>query len=222
MGTSWRDGAREISEQLAKTGLDIVWPFPSRLLGEVAEEEVRPGLLGLLVGNTRALWPRLVEALERDPSLRGQPDPVDRYCEQRIATVLESAGASWQARWAHTLPPDAYPIQALAHAAGLCDIAPCRLAIHERYGPWFALRAAVVIDVAGPSDAPDPPAVCAPCSAPCRRPFAAALAGGASLEGDWRRWLAVRDACPVGREHRYREPQLEYHYTKQRSLLARR
>lgn len=32
-------------------------------------------------------------------------------------------------------------------------------------------------------------------------------------------WIAVRDACPIGREHRYPEDQLRYHYTKDRSLL---
>jgi hypothetical protein len=32
-------------------------------------------------------------------------------------------------------------------------------------------------------------------------------------------WIAVRDACPVGREGRYSDAQLEYHYTKARGLL---
>jgi len=30
---------------------------------------------------------------------------------------------------------------------------------------------------------------------------------------EWRAWLAVRDACPLGRAHRYTEPQVLYHYT---------
>lgn len=36
---------------------------------------------------------------------------------------------------------------------------------------------------------------------------------------DWRRWLAVRDACPVGRAHRYSDAQIAYHYTKDRGVL---
>jgi methylmalonic aciduria homocystinuria type C protein len=35
----------------------------------------------------------------------------------------------------------------------------------------------------------------------------------------WRLWLAVRDACPVGRSSRYPDEQCEYHYRPSRSLL---
>lgn len=218
--TGWRDTARETAERLDEAGLDIVWPLPSRLVGEVANRPVRSDRLGLLVGNTRALWPQLIRARERDPVLREAPDPVDRYCVQRIEQALALTGVTWEVHWAHTPPPHAYPIQALGHAAGLSDVAPCRLAIHEEYGPWFALRAVAVLDTPGPDSAPAPPRVCAPCSAPCKQPFEAALASGSSPETDWRRWLAPRDACPVGREHRYPEHQLEYHYTKRRPLLV--
>ncbi len=218
--SSWSDAAREISERLAPVGLDLTWPFPSRLVGEVSDEPAPPDRLGLLNGNTRAHWPRLLAALEGDPALRGQPDPVDRYCVRQVEAALESTGSRCRVLWAHTVEPRAFPIQALAHAAGLCDIAPCRLAIHERYGPWLALRAVAVVDVPGPARAPAPPGVCARCPAPCREPFEAALAAGGDLESQWRRWLAVRDACPIGREHRYAERQIEYHYTKQRRLLG--
>src|SRR5439155_24435521 len=35
----------------------------------------------------------------------------------------------------------------------------------------------------------------------------------------WRLWADVRLACPAGREHRYSDDQLRYHYTRDRSLL---
>jgi hypothetical protein len=35
----------------------------------------------------------------------------------------------------------------------------------------------------------------------------------------WEDWLAVRDACPVGRHFRYPEGQLRYHYTRDASAL---
>ena len=40
-----------------------------------------------------------------------------------------------------------------------------------------------------------------------------------SVTRDWRLWLAVRDACPLGREHRYDDDQLRYHYTKDVAAL---
>jgi methylmalonic aciduria homocystinuria type C protein len=36
----------------------------------------------------------------------------------------------------------------------------------------------------------------------------------------WRLWLAVRDACPVGREYRYSENQIRWHYAHDRSALV--
>jgi hypothetical protein len=33
--------------------------------------------------------------------------------------------------------------------------------------------------------------------------------------------LAVRDACPIGSEHRFDEDQTRYHYTKDRQILRR-
>jgi hypothetical protein len=38
---------------------------------------------------------------------------------------------------------------------------------------------------------------------------------------DWRDWLAMRDACPIATDSRYDDPQLGYHYTKDRAHLSR-
>jgi methylmalonic aciduria homocystinuria type C protein len=50
---------------------------------------------------------------------------------------------------------------------------------------------------------------CDACPRACGPALERALAGD-----DWRLWLAVRDACPLGAEHRYSEEQVRYHYTK--------
>ena len=42
---------------------------------------------------------------------------------------------------------------------------------------------------------------------------------GAHFTATWREWLAIRDACPVGRGARYGEQQIEYHYLKDRKTL---
>jgi methylmalonic aciduria homocystinuria type C protein len=99
-----------------------------------------------------------------------------------------------------------------------------QLALHPQLGFWFGLRAVVVFD------APPPPAQrparspCSNCPKPCVAPFERALeeyriAGEASVADSWERWLAVRDACPVGRQHRYGDEQVRYHYTKDLARL---
>lgn len=215
----------------AARGLDLAAPLRASWYNQDATPELRlPDLgrataLAVVVGNTRALWPHLAEALAADPGLARDPDPVDRYCERVLHEALAGIAEPWLLRFAHE-PPPRVAIQRLAHVAGLAHLAPSHLSVHPVYGPWIALRAVVVVDVDGP---PGPAPALAPpcdCSARCLPAFEAALAragsatpAGAQVESDWRAWLAVRDACPVGRAHRYGEDQLRYHYTKDRRRL---
>ncbi|MGH8586497.1 MAG: hypothetical protein ACREWE_10055 [Gammaproteobacteria bacterium] len=46
--------------------------------------------------------------------------------------------------WAR--PPRRVAMQRLAHLSGLAYLSPSHLNVHATYGPWIALRAAVVID----------------------------------------------------------------------------
>jgi methylmalonic aciduria homocystinuria type C protein len=121
-------------------------------------------------------------------------------------------------------------IQRLAEAAGLAFVSPARLAVHPKYGPWISLHAAIVFDAPGPTGPPPgrPAGLCAGCEQRCVPLLEAAVAGAGwllkedpdrALAEGWRDWLAVRDACPVGREWRYDEEQIRYGYTKDRWLL---
>lgn len=170
----------------------------------------RERALAVVIGNTRALWPHV--------RMRDGAHPVDTYV---VATIEEevrtaAAGLRWEARWAHHMPATV-GIQRAAAVAGLAWLAPSHLCVHPTFGPWIALRAVVVFDADGP---PEPaPAVAAPCDCArgCGPVFEAAVAAGVPRDGGelravWRRWLAVRDACPVGRAHRYDDAQIEHHY----------
>jgi cyanocobalamin reductase (cyanide-eliminating) / alkylcobalamin dealkylase len=158
----------------------------------------------LLVGNTRALWPIFLAARRADPALLAAPDPLDTYTERELARAFPGAEI-W---FAHRQYDGAYlPFQRFAVTAGLGALAPTNLVIHPIFGPWFGLRALVVVDGEPPSRKPSLPYRC---SNHCTL---------ADTTADWRSWLAVRDACCVGREHRYSEDQLAYHYTKDLRLL---
>lgn len=191
--------------RLADAGFDLVHKF------EAAAAAREPGWehlgtarrVGLLVGNTRALWPRFVAAM-RDPALAAQSDPLDRYTER----TLEAAFPGAPIEYAHREYGDAFlPFTRLAVATGLGALAASNLVIHPIYGPWFALRAVIVVDGQPPVRLPiAPPCTC---MAACRTALAAAL-GSTS----WEAWLAVRDACSL-RAWRYPDEQIRYHYTKQ-------
>lgn len=202
----------DLQHELAARGLDLAAPLAVEDLDAAAAPWGRARTLGIVVGNTRALWPHLV--------LDG-PDPVDRYVERVIPEAIEAVGPScaWTVRWAHHVPVTV-AIQRAAAIAGLAYLAPSHLCVHPVYGPWIALRALIVFDLDAPEAAP-PIAPPCDCARGCGDAYAAALAAGAptstaELRARWRLWLAVRDACPVGRAHRYDDAQITYHYTGER------
>ena len=212
----WASVARTVAARLAPAGIDIVHPYTQAWVEDGGRDT-----LGLLIGNTRALWDPFVAACRADVALASDANPIERYCETRIgAAVADLPGVA--VRWAHGPPPH-LPIQYLAVCSGLAAMSPAGLCIHPRYGPWFALRAAVTVDCVGPAGEP-PEALlpCADCAQTCMPPFDRARvvqAGRDDLAETWRLWLAVRDACPVGRAYRYGEAQIRYHYAKDRAVL---
>ena len=159
---------------------------------------VQPFARGLLIGNTRALWAPFVAAR------RDEPDPLDRYTERTLAAAFPGQPIVYGHQ------PPFQPFQRYAVEAGLAAMSPSHLAIHPIYGPWFALRALVLQP--GPSRLP----IAKPCACTeqCDQAFSRAVAAKTPEA-----WLAVRDACTLGRAWRYGDEQLRYHYT--RSLLVR-
>jgi methylmalonic aciduria homocystinuria type C protein len=227
-GPQWQERSERFIGGCAEAGLDLGFAFNVRKYNMQAFENERlfdfgrPDALGLLVGNTRRLWPVFLRALSADATLRADPNPLDSYVTARVRQIAASAlGRPFQVVFSHATSPKPFPIQRLAEAVDFATTSPSHLSIHREHGPWIALRAVVVVDVEGP-----PPSLdrrVSPCrgrSAPCvtalRRALAAcpppvteqAIAEHASD------WIAIRDACPVGRASRYDEQQLVYHYTK--------
>jgi hypothetical protein len=185
--------------QLAAAGFDLVHRF------DPAGRFAVPQRLGLLVGNSRALWPRFAEAM-REPTLAAHPHPLDHYTETTITRAFPGAPI----RFGHRRYDGAFvPLQQIAVATGLGAMAPSHLVIHPRFGPWFALRAVVLVDGDPPTSTPV--ARACTCGDACPTALAAALAS--SGRETWRAWLAVRDACTL-RDERYSDDQIRYHYLK--------
>lgn len=210
---------------LCERGLDLCAPLAVEDHDALAPSlAIAPALgwgrartLAVVVGNTRALWPRF-QAAHRD-----EPDPLDAYVARAVTEAIEIAapGAACTVRWAHHVPATV-AIQRAAVAAGLAWLSPSHLCVHPVHGPWIALRALIAFDL----DAPPPAAPLAPpcvCERGCADAFARAVAAGPpasteELRARWPLWLAVRDACPVGRASRYGDDQIRYHYAGQTSV----
>jgi methylmalonic aciduria homocystinuria type C protein len=196
---------------LAAAGFDIAHTFDAAAAAREPGLAVLagPARLGILIGNTRALWPPFTAAL-RDPALAAEPDPLERYTERVIDAAFAAGGATGPRIYhGHRRYDGAFlPLQRLAVAAGLGALAPSQLVIHPIYGPWFALRAVVVTD----GDPPRRQPIAQPCrcTAACRERFEQAQRSMAPAD-----WLAARDSCSL-RSWRYSDEQARYHYARMR------
>jgi methylmalonic aciduria homocystinuria type C protein len=231
----WQRVHSAVAQICVPAGLDIVHAFgierepaPSSALARLAVADFRGQRgFGLLIGNTRALWPAFQRELGRDAALRDDRDPLDRY----VVRVVEAARAKLElasvVRFSHVAQPEPLPIQRIAAEVGLCQLSPSHLSIHPDHGPWIALRAVLVFDIAGPDPLPPSRDPCTSCPRPCLGALHAAIAttsggeGAPEIERNWRNWLAVRDACPEGRRSRYGDDQIRYHYSKDKRSLYR-
>jgi methylmalonic aciduria homocystinuria type C protein len=223
-----------------QAGFDLVTPlrvgdYNARVSGALRLEDFGCGAhLALVVGNTRALWPRLLDALESDARLAAEAHPLERYTERSIRSAARRLSVPFSLRWSHEGGDRLVAMQRLAHVAGLAYLSESHLSVHPTYGPWIGLRAALSLPVPGPeSPAPELSHPCGGCAGRCWPAFEHGLEvttgrgegqGPLTSEGaerDWQLWLACRDACPTGREHRYSDAQIRYHYTKDRRQLGR-
>ena len=218
-------------------------PWFEQLAPAWVHEALRDGpLAAWVVGNSRALFEPFLRWVREEPQRVHLDHPLDTYVETQLRAALDISVSSTEPDrvwigWAHQLLPCPLPMQRLAALSGLASLGPCGLAIHSSLGPWMALRALVVFPQrSGVEQEPvQPSSPCAGCSAPCvvalkrarglarvRPPRAepGETSAPPNLSARSRLWLSVRDACPVGKEHRYADPQLLYHYDKDRSVLA--
>ncbi len=204
--------------QCSAGGLDLCQALRVDWYNNVVDEPLQlptfgvPNRLAAIVGNTSALWRPLLSSLRVNPELMSSSNPVEDYCVELISSAAAATGTATEIRWAHSVGRGMVAIQRLAQLAGLAFLSPAHLSVHATYGPWIALRAVAVFDVAAPNmKAPRMVSPCDRCDEGCKRVFDQV---SQKQYAGWRDWLAVRDACPHGREHRYCEDQIIYHYKK--------
>jgi methylmalonic aciduria homocystinuria type C protein len=210
-----------IARPLVAAGIDIVHAFDAHAAATEPgwARLAACGRLGILIGNTRAIWPAFAAARARDRALADAADPIELYAERHVEKACARSGRAGAPTifYAHRRYGGAYlAFQRLAVAAGLAALAPTQLLVHPTFGPWFALRAVILVNAEPPVVSPG--RVARPCQCEgggCEAAFERAC----QHPEDWRMWLAMRDACPVGRAYRYSDDQIAYHYTKDRRYL---
>ena len=76
----WKEITAAVRRGCEPSGLDLLQPFPVAVYNQVVPDAYwlpdfgRPRALGLLIGNTRALWPRFLAALREIESVAVEGD----------------------------------------------------------------------------------------------------------------------------------------------------
>lgn len=181
----------------------------------------------MLIGNGFELYDAVRRAAREDCALRESANPIDEYAKAQIEAAIADLGERCEIRFTFDPPPRTFAAVRLARSLGLAEMGPTMLAIHPVRGPYMALRAAVVFDQAGtPAEPLESP--CKRCAErPCVPAMKAALdaVGGAekldraAILNEVEAMINARTACPIGRDYRYSEALLRYHYLHDRELL---
>jgi hypothetical protein len=216
---STEQALQTVAALLKPSGFDLVQPFPVGLYNHQIRSPLQPlddlgseQNLGILIGNTRALWEPFCGALRAQPRLCRAPHPLEQYTEQRVSAAVAALGLRHDVRFAHELGPRLVAMQRLAVLSGLAWLSPSQLCIHPTYGPWISLRAVVVLPLPAPPAAPLLAAPCA-CDQVCAS-SAKRVAAEADHPDSWRSHLALRMSCAVGQAHAFSEEQSRYHYCR--------
>jgi hypothetical protein len=176
-----------------------------------------PNKFILCVGNSKKLWKTAKDFLDR-----GIPDPFDhiispkavQYCHQ----ICHSHGISCTPFYTSSSEPFLVSFQDLAVATGIGVYSDeIKLVIHPKFGPWFALRFALIIDSDWNSHS----------LSISRLPVASSfsldnidfnIAKSLLVDGlmgdryDPYRHIAARRSVPIGLAEVYSDEQIAYHY----------
>ena len=186
------------------------------MLGGFAE----PDATRILVGNAGSAIMQHVPGLpEADPA----SDPVNRWTRE----VMDPIASDFGARVSYPFDgPPWHPFVRWMQATGQAFVSPLGLAIHPRYGLWFALRAALLFDRVLPLEQPQETSPCETCrDRPCLTACPVdAFTGQAYAAEKCRDHLATtagadcmalgcraRRACPVGTAWRYTPAHAAFH-----------
>ncbi|DBB09978.1 TPA: hypothetical protein ACH3X3_001573 [Trebouxia sp. C0006] len=164
-GPEWPDIVRNLRPGLHRRGFDISEPLCLEWYNESVPEGSGASIpttrgstggetLVILIANSKNMWPFFLQACKTDSSLLAVVDPLDSFVEHSIQSAMHTSLPGYKCRyfWSHSqsdeLSGNRYvAIQRMAQAAGLAYMDPIsNLCLHPKFGPWIALRCALVFE----------------------------------------------------------------------------
>lgn len=230
----------DVRAALSPVGLNLVAALPVERYDRDVPEAYRlrkrypRGQSLIVVGNGGGeFWSGFRDYCETHPGFReDDAEPLDRYTlfliERELPALIAASGATGRLLYPFRFASDPVSFVHLGAVAGLGARSLLGVLVHPEYGPWIALRAAVLLDA--PIE-PTPIVPFDPCGTcmekPCLRacPVAAVtergwdvplcsayrLRGGGQTHPNCNDRCDARWQCVYGRAHRYPPDALAYH-----------
>lgn len=231
-----------LAKALAPHGLNLLATAPvSAYDAGVPDDRTLARLMptartAVVIGNGGGAFWHAFRSRWHEPELARATDPLDTFTRE----VVEPAVATVVPPPARILYPFSFSVEAisfmrLAECAGLGRSSLLGVLVHPHFGPWIALRAAILV----PDEvvAPRPADGFDPCPGCRERACIVACPAGAVGDAGWDipRCAAHRGGptdpcasrcharfdCVIGREHRYPDEALTYHQSRARPALGR-
>jgi hypothetical protein len=231
---------------LATSGLNLVGAasieaYDAGVPAAFALGRLHPWARGaIVIGNGGGdFWKAFRDFCALRPEHEAEAEPLDAFTQAVVEAAVRPflAGVETRVLYPFRFPDDPVSFIHLAACAGLGRRSLVGVLVHPVFGPWIALRAAVLVPFAvsapRPADGFDPCPGCVEraCIPAC--PVGAVTAAGWDVPRCVGHRLSPDDACGsrcharfdcvVGREHRYPPDALAYHQGRARgSMLATR
>lgn len=115
-------------------------------------------------------------------------------------------------------------MQKLSYLSGICYLSPkSHLCMHPKFGVWMGLRAAIVFNCIYDKD---PPVLIESVDPECEEKQGEMLNEiiknkefNIRNPAIAKKWIDFRSLCEVGKEYKYSDNQLWYHYTKDKKYI---
>lgn len=203
-----------LKRKLNLEGFSIVHPFCTNWYNDYVKQRV-PGVknlieleknrVGLLIGNTKSIWPKFKNWYDKEGY--NIANPFDTYVTKSISKAVHEDGMIY---WGYETQNYLIALQQVARVSGFAYLDPnLHLCVHPQFGSWFSLRAVLLL----PNECflPKPIEV----DSLVTQEEQEEIKQLSLVENpDWKHWVKLRSVPQIGKNEKFSEEQILYHYTK--------
>ncbi|KAJ3123393.1 hypothetical protein HK098_001937 [Nowakowskiella sp. JEL0407] len=148
-----KDFVQNLRDQFLAGGFEFTQPFCIQDYNKIGQSKLptfnRDSTLGVLIGNTKTLWPAFSKyVIENEEEVLNSDHPLDMFVEATVNSILANVNVPYKLRWSTDVGDKFVHLQSLAQISGLAYFnTSCYLCTHKVYGPWIALRTVICFDM---------------------------------------------------------------------------